>query len=239
MKYFYALLCICSFTHFTIAQGSRPVKANEIAFIATDLIDGTFQIKYERLISNHFSVDLGIGYKGTQGLVNLSGLDTEKIKTSDITYSGIKLIPEARYYLNNIRQTGMIGFYVGAYVKYSGFNSDLDGTYINDAGTLFDLEFDAKIGVTSVGLMVGYKLPVSKRFAVDFLIAGPGAGFYNFSLDNKKDLPDEFYDDFNEALEKYSIFDLLEGDFRFSNVKRKSDLRLPSFRYSVSLTYSF
>ncbi|WP_067151188.1 DUF3575 domain-containing protein [Pseudotamlana agarivorans] len=239
MKYIFTLLCVSAFSLICNAQKSRPVKANEIAFLATDLIDGTFQFKYERLISDHFSVDLGIGYKGTQGLVKLSGLDTDKIKTSDITYSGIKLVPEGRYYLNNIRQTGMIGFYIGAYVKYSGFNSDLDGIYINDSGTTFELEFEAKIGVTSVGLMVGYKLPISKRFAVDFLIAGPGAGFYNFSLDNKKDLPDEFYDDFNEALEKYSLFDFLEGDFRFSQVKRKSDLRLPSFRYSISLTYAF
>ncbi|WP_277871389.1 DUF3575 domain-containing protein [Pseudotamlana carrageenivorans] len=235
----FTLLCLGAFSLISNAQASRPVKANEIAFVATDLINGTFQFKYERLIGDHFSVNLGLGYKGTQGLVNLSGLDTEKIKTSDITYSGIKIIPEGRYYLNNIRQTGMIGFYFGAYVKYSGFDSDLDGTYINDAGTSYKVEFDAKISVTSVGLMVGYKLPIYKRFAIDFLIAGPGAGFYNFSIENKKDLPDEFYDDFNEALEKYSIFDLLDGDFRFSDVKRKSDLRLPSFRYSISLTYTF
>ena len=56
--------------------------------------------------------------------------------------------------------------------------------------------------------MVGYKLPLSEKFSIDFLIAGPGYGFYNFSIVNEQDLPEEFYEDFNEALEKYLIFDL-------------------------------
>ncbi|KAB1067781.1 DUF3575 domain-containing protein [Tamlana haliotis] len=239
MKYTFTLLVFALLSISAFSQTPVLNKKNEVAFVVTDLIDGSFQLKYERVISDHFSVDLGLGYKGEKGLINLSGLDTEKIKTSDLTYTGIKVVPEVRYYLNNIRQTGMTGFYLGAYVKYSHFKSDLDGEYVDDAGTPFDLEFDANIDITSVGLMVGYKLPISKRFSIDFLIAGPGSGFYNISIENQRDLPDEFYDDLNEALEKYSLFDYLNGDFRFSQVKRRSDLRLLSFRYGVSLTYAF
>ncbi|MDO6761388.1 DUF3575 domain-containing protein [Tamlana sp. 2_MG-2023] len=239
MKNTFALLLFSLITLGVYSQESTSNHKNEIGFVVTDLIDGSIQLRYERLISDHFSIDLGLGYKGTDGIVKLSGLDTEKIKTSDITYTGVKVIPEVRYYLNNIRQTGMNGFYMGAYVKYSGFKSDLDGEYINDSGTTYDLEFDAKINVTSVGFMIGYKLPVTKKFAIDFMIAGPGAGFYNFSLSNKKDLPDEFYDDLNEALDKYSLFDLLNSDFRFSQIKRSSDLRLLSFRYGITATYAF
>ena len=56
---------------------------------------------------------------------------------------------------------------------------------------------------------------------------------------NKKDLPDEFYEDFNEALENYSLFDLLDGDFRFEAANKNSKFNLLSFRYGISFGYSF
>lgn len=219
-------------------EDSKETK-NALAIVVSDFIDGTFQLRYERLMGEHISVNLGVGYKGEKGLISLSGLDTEKIKTGDITYSGLKLIPEVRYYLNKNGEYGMDGFYFGAYLKYSNYKSDLDGTYINDANESFTIEFDADIKVTSIGLMVGYKLPISKKLSIDFLIAGPGAGFYNFSFVNRRDLPDEFYEDFNKALEEYSVFDVLDGDFSFESKNKKSNFTILSFRYGISLGYSF
>jgi hypothetical protein len=190
-------------------------------------------------LGENISVGLGIGFKGETGLVNLSGLDTDKIKTNDITFSGFKIIPEVRYYINKTQQYTMDGFYFGAYLKYSNLHSDLNGTYINDNQESFVVEFDADFSITSVGFMIGYRLPLSEKISIDFLIAGPGAGFYNFSFENKRDLPDEFYDDLNQALENYSLFDLLNGDFKFSSIDLTSDLILPSLRYGVSIGYSF
>jgi len=212
---------------------------NEIGLEISDLIDGSYQLKYERLLGEHISISLGFAYKGDNGLIKLSGLDTDQIKTNDIAYSGLKIIPEFRYYLNNNGHTAMDGFYFGAYLKYSNYQSDLNGTYINDALESFDIEFDADIKVTSIGLMVGYKLPISKRFSIDFLIAGPGSGSYNFSFVNKEDLPDEFYENFNNALEQYSVFDLLDGDFSFKTTDTDSKFNMFSFRYGISLGYSF
>ena len=218
---------------------SEKVSKNEIGIEVSDFIDGAFQFKYERLLGKHISVNLGLGYKGKHGLIRLSGLDTDQIKTSDITYSGLKIIPEVRYYINNAEQYGMDGFYFGAYLKFTNYQSDLNGTYINDALESFIIEFDADIKVSSVGFMVGYKLPLSNRFSIDFLIAGPGAGFYKFSFVNKRDLPDEFYEDLNKALEQYSLFDVLDGDFKFRSTNKTSKFTIPSFRYGISLGYSF
>jgi hypothetical protein len=233
------LIFIGSLCTFAQEQENASNNKNEIGLVATDLIDGSFVLRYERLLGKHITANLGLGYKGEDGLINLSGINREKIKTGNITYSGIKVIPEVRYYLNNISETGMNGFYFGAYLKHSNFKSNLNGTYINDADESFIIEFDAKIKVTSIGLMIGYKLPVSKRFSIDFLIAGPGSGSYNFTLTNKRDLPEEFYEDLNTALEQYSLFDYLDGDFRFSDVKDNSKFTVPSFRYGIAMTYSF
>jgi len=87
--------------------------------------------------------------------------------------------------------------------------------------------------------MVGYKLPITKRFNIDFIIAGPGAGNYNASIVNKKDLPDEFYENLNEALENYSILDFINSDFRFSNIDSRSKFSAISFRYGIALGYTF
>lgn len=131
------------------------------------------------------------------------------------------------------------GFYFGAYLKIMSYRSDLVGTFIDSQGVSYDVAYDGKINIFSAGLMVGYKLQVSERFGIDFLIAGPGAGNYNFKLDNRIPPPDEFYDILNEALENYSIFDLINADFKFKDNKLRQQTLLPAFRYGVGVTYSF
>ncbi|MDX5583560.1 MAG: DUF3575 domain-containing protein [Aureibaculum sp.] len=220
-------------------ENSQDKSEQEIGIVVTDLINGSFQFRYERLVGKHISVALSVGYKGKEGLINLSGLDTEHIQTNDLTYSGLKIIPEVRYYINKTQIGSMDGFYFGAYIKHTNFKSDLDGTYINDENENFDIEFDAKLRVTSVGFMAGYKYRVSNRLSLDFLIAGPGAGFHSYSITKQQSLPDEFYTDLNEALSNYSIFDLIDSDFRFKANDVKTKFSTISFRYGITLGYSF
>lgn len=212
---------------------------NEFSLELIGFIDASLQIKYERLIGKNLSIGLGFVYKGDEGLINLSGLDTDFIKTKDLTYSGIKLIPEFRYYLN---PSSMVfcrtGFYVGTYFKYSRFSSDLDGVYQFNSMP-YDISFDARLNIYSLGFMVGYKLPIGKRFSIDFLIAGPGVGRYDITIKPQNDIPDSFYDDLNQALESYDFFDELNADFNFSSKDLKSELLLPSFRYAISVGIAF
>ena len=80
-------------------------------------------------------------------------------------------------------------------------------------------------------------MPLGKRFSLDFLIAGPGVVWHKYKVKNKEDLPDEFYEDLNEALEDY--FDSIDLEFRLSKVQETIDFVLPSFRYGISLGYKF
>lgn len=224
------------FLVFSQELDSEKSKKNEIGVDILDLFDGTFQVSYERAWGQNFSVNFGVGFK-TDGLIKLSGIDGEKIKTNDLTYTGVKFTPEIRYYLKKEKYSGLNGFYFGAYAKHNAFKSDLEGVYINDAQESYDFLFDAKLRITSVGLMVGYKLPVSKRFSIDFLIAGPGVVWHKYRVESKKDLPDEFYDDLNQALDDY--FESLNLEFTLSKVQETIDFVLPSFRYGISLGYNF
>jgi len=216
-------------------------RANEVGIEFLGLIDGQTLITYERSFGKHFTGLIGAGPKAKEGLVNISGLDGPTIKTGDLTYSGFKVLLEGRYYINEHQYGRATGFYFGLYTKFSDYNSDLVGSYTDSSSDLvYNVNFDVELNVTSVGLMVGYKLPIGKRFAIDFLIAGPGAGSYGFSIQNKSDpLPDQFFEDLADALEGTSLLDLINADFDFNRNKRNSKFTTVSFRYAISLKYNF
>ncbi|MCE2611590.1 DUF3575 domain-containing protein [Flavobacteriaceae bacterium D16] len=216
----------------------EKIRNSEIGITATDLINGAYLFTYERAFGKHIGVRLAAGYKGEEGLIKLSGIDRPQLQTNELTYSGLKIIPEVRYYLNEKKNGMTSGFYFGAYLKWVNYKSDLIGTFINSQDESFDVFYKGKINVASLGLMIGYKLKVSNRLGIDFLIAGPGAGNYNFKLDNVIPPPDEFYDELNEALKSYSIFDLINADFEFNDNKLRQNTVLPVFRYGITLTYS-
>jgi len=236
---FTAFLFLICFTYLSAAEKDSVSYKNEVGIVLTDLIDGSLQFTYERVTGKHFTVKLGTAYKGKNGLVRLSGLDGDHIKTSDLTYAGLKITPEVRYYVKKTQLNKLDGFYFGAYLKYSGFQSDIYGSYISSSNNSYTLDFDTKLRITTLGLMVGYKLPLSKRFNLDFLIAGPGQSWHSYSLKSRTIVPDEFYDDLNAALQKYSLYDLLNSDFHFSNKNRSTKFGMPTFRYAMTLCFKF
>jgi hypothetical protein len=211
---------------------------NEVKILVTDLLNGTIMLGYERPFGKHLGVSLMAGYKSKDGLLKLSGLDTDQFKTEDLSYDGLRIIPEVRYYLKE-RTGGMrTGFYFGGYLTLMSYKSDFKGTYINEDG-IFPFQYDVTINTSSVGLMIGYKLKLSNHFNLDFLIAGPGAGNYKFKLKEVTPAPAEFWIDLNDALELYSLADLINADFDFSPSKNSDSLILPSFRYGITLGYAF
>ena len=221
------------------AKRDTVQRLNEIGLVITDLVDGSYQFRYERKLGKHISVGLGSAFKGKEGLVSISGIDRERIKTDDITYSGYKLIPDVRYYLNKTQQFELDGFYFGLYMKYFHFKSDIEGTYITTYGETYSLDFDAKINILSTGLMLGYKLALSRRFNIDFMILGPGTSNHSYKLVNNKPVPDEFYEDFNEALKNFSFYDFVHGDFKFRQKDAKTSFSTFSFRYGLTVAYTF
>ena len=120
-----------------IAQTNNdsPIFKNEVKLVVSDLLNGSYMFGYERAIGKHIGVALDVGYKSKDGLLKLSGLDTDLIKTDELSYDGFKIIPEFRYYLKE-RTSGMpTGFYFGAYITYIKYTSDLKGIYTNENGT--------------------------------------------------------------------------------------------------------
>lgn len=215
------------------------LRKNEVSLVVSELINGALHVRYERKISRNMSFGLGTAIKGEEGLIHLSGLQSKQLETSDLTYTGFKLVPEFRYYLKKTQQYEMDGFYFGAYMKYSRYVSQLFGTYTDDLGQDYRIDSRANLDILTMGFAIGYKLALNKRWNFDFIIAGPGAGSHRYTVKNKFDMPDSFYEDLTEALEKYSLYDLINSDFKTDLERARAKFIFPAFRYGFSIGYTF
>ncbi len=76
-------------------------------------------------------------------------------------------------------------------------------------------------------------------FYIDFIIAGPGINFFKIKSKEVQPIPDAFYNDLQEALSEYSIFENLDTNFTFNGNRESETILLPAFRYSIKLGVLF
>lgn len=225
---------------FSIFTLSAQQKKSELGWMFSDLlVDGNLYFSYEREINEHWSWQINGGYKLPSGLVNISGIDAEQLQTSDINYTGFKITPSVKYYINSVKPDRMDGFYVGGYTKFGRYHTDIGATFIDSSDQSYSLNFNTNMNLYSLGIMLGYKLPVSKRLAIDFLFLGFGKGWYSFDIKSQTSVPDEFYDYLNAQLDKITLLDLINSDFSFSEINSRSSFFGSAARYGITLTYAF
>ncbi|CAD7798988.1 hypothetical protein CHRY9390_00417 [Chryseobacterium aquaeductus] len=182
------------------------------------------------------SIGLNVGYKYNSGIFSVEGIDIDKISTKKFEFSGIKIIPEFRWYLE---KGGMTGFYIGGYLKYQNYKTPIEGIYTDNNYQTSPIDLVAQVKTTAVGLQVGYKLVIKKKFFADFLIAGPGFGSNTFEIKENKPLPQGFYNDLNDALEIYNLYDNYKLDVKFDTNQKTDKINLPTFRYGIKVGYMF
>ena len=220
---------------------AQESQKNHISFNPANLAFGTLQVQYERGINKDMTVGLSLGTKFSSGIFKISGFDSDRIKTDDFSYTGIKLIPEYRWYLQNTDKS-YTGFYVGAYYKFQSYTDDIKGTYYSTSGETSPIDVKAKLVSNAFGLEAGYKLPIKKHFFIDFVIMGPGYSSNSLTITKNQPLPLEFYKDAIKGLKnKYDFLGQI-GDKEFKhNGDNTSTVSfgLPAFRYGINLGYSF
>lgn len=243
MKQIFITLCLTMFSYvFSFSQdSSRPLEAiyqkkNHISIDPISPIFGSYQMQYEREIANHLSIGLNVGIKFSSGIIKVNGIDGNKVKTDEFNFTGYKLIPEIRWYLQK-DQTGLMGFYAGAYFKYLNITDDIVGVYTDDNLENHDFQFGANIHNYGGGIELGYKLRIKKRFFIDFLITGPGISFYSYSLNEVRPVPEAFYDELSKVLSDYGILKHIDSTIDFKNQSGK--ITLPSYRYGIKIGYAF
>lgn len=241
------LLILMLFSNFLNAQELTTkddfIQKNHLMFnVLGGVVTGAWDITYERAISHRSTVSLGLGYKG-KGLFKISGLDSPTIKTNDFGFTGLIVTPEYKWYFQK-RTKKYTGFYVGGYYRFKSLADDVMGTYTSsNTSTTSPIDLEVDIITNTVGVQLGYKLPISNNFYVDFLIAGPGFSAQKIKLKENKPLPDEFLVDVADALvDNFNAFEQLIENVNFEVIdieRAEAKFGLPAFRYNIRIGYSF
>ena len=199
---------------------------------------GTVQFHYERAILKRMSAEIGFGRKFNSGIFELSGINTGEIFLNDLNFSGIKILPEIRYYLTK-QDKGLYGLYAGIYYKYQTNFTHLSGTFTDKNNYTTDINLDMKIISNTYGIEIGYKLKIYKFIFCDMNIAGLGMSKHHLTLSEAATLSDKFYDDLDLAAEYYSPLKDFNPDIYLSPKEKSIDFTTLHFRYGFKLGISF
>lgn len=213
-------------------------QKNYVGFDPILPLFGTFQPQYERSIAPHFSAVIGVGYKSSSGLFEINGMQTESISLNTISFNGFKVLPELRWYPGPT-ENGLWGFYTGVYYKYQSSMSNLTGTYTDKNGSDISVDLDLALSSNTGGVEIGYKLRAYKGLFFDFIFAGLGLTSHRVMVSQNTVLPDDFYDRFSEAAERFTILKDLEPSLNLTAQDLDSRIVMPSFRYGVKIGWAF
>lgn len=196
---------------------------------------------YERIVNEKqsFSVNLGRFSLPKFGSTSSDIVSLQK----DYKDRGINTSVDYRFYLNLLnRYEAPRGVYLGPYYSYNYFNRENTWTLDTE---YFDGEASTNLvlNIHTAGVQLGYQFVFWRRLAVDFVLFGPGMGFYSVKSELITSLePDD------EALLFQKINELLEAKFPGYDLAidktlldKKGSFRTTSlgFRYIIHLGFRF
>lgn len=221
-------------THY---EFNNIIKINTLA-----LNFGNASVFYERAINNRFSFSMGIGYKYSGVLPHFFKFSDDNIESSMDNIKGYSFAPEFRYYLKSCDDNIPSGFYVGLYFKYTKYKTVAQFEYTNDLDIVESYTANIKLRDSGYGLQIGYQLPISRRFIVDFSFFGPRYSALKLTNSFDSEISDEFISEFEDAINK--VIDRFGSDYDFELKQQESrtisyKAKIPNFRFGISLGYSF
>ncbi len=150
---------------------------------------------YERVVSPHQSFSVNVG---TASLPKLVSISTDSFSTQkDQKRNGYNVSADYRFYLSKENSHPIPhGVYIGPYYSYNHFNRETQWTHTGTTNR--NILTTSNFNIHTVGFEVGYQFILWKRLALDFVMAGPGIGFYkykatfdgNLNVDDKNQLLD-------------------------------------------------
>jgi hypothetical protein len=167
------LLSILLFTALSSSAQTNIVKWN-----AFGMFLGNISLQYERTLSEHSSVALGLSYLPSRGFptVAISSDDaTQEADLKKLSFSGFAITPEYRYYFTGKAPKG---FYAAPYFRYSKYSFDDVVITYNNSTTNVDERVTAggDFKTAVIGVMLGAQWELGEHFALDWWIIGAGFG---------------------------------------------------------------
>jgi len=198
-------------------------------------------IGYERVITEHQSASVSVG---RFALAKFKEFDTDSMGLVDqYDDRGFNISFDYRFYLKGEnKHRAPRGVYLGPYYAFNYFSRNIDwdlntGDYTGLIKTNIDLTANL------VGLQLGYQFILWNRVAIDMILMGPGAWFFNLRTDFDSNLSPEdetlLLEKLNNALEEKfpgSDFVIQGGGL---HAKKTTRTAVMGFRYMVNVGFRF
>jgi hypothetical protein len=155
---------------------------------------------YERVIKPNQSFSINVGGVSLPKLIsiNTDSFTVQKDKKS----SGINVSVDYRFYLSKENKySAPRGAYIGPYYSYNKFTRDNDWLYSKTSGNRY-VTTNSTFNINTIGFEFGYQLILWKKFALDFVLVGPGYGFYDYKVKFDGNLTAENKEQLLDALEQ-------------------------------------
>jgi len=141
-------------------------------------IDKCIIFGYERVIRPNQSISVNFG---TIALPKVLDISTDSFHLAQESNSkGVNASIDYRFYLRKENKyLPPHGVYIGPYYSYNRFTKDNRFDYTGN-GSASNVTTNSEFTINTVGFEMGYQFIVWKRLTLDFLMVGPGMGFYNY-----------------------------------------------------------
>lgn len=170
MKKFF-LLVVCSLCLFFNSYSQTNENAFKINL--SGLAVRNISVQYERQIGERTAIAIALRdvpygklpFKSSVAkIVNNPFVQFDKVNVGSFA-----ITPEFRFYFG--KQGGLRGFYIGPFVSYSTYKTELPIAYNNKTGL-----FSGNIKTVTGGLQIGSQFKLTDHLFIDWWIAGPNYG---------------------------------------------------------------
>lgn len=133
---------------------------------------------YERVIAPNRSISVNLGRASLPKLVSIStdSFSSERSRER----SGYNISIDYRFYLKKENKyQAPRGVYIGPYYSYNKFTNKTEWQYKNRSANSY-VNTNSEFKIHTIGFELGYQFILWKRLALDFVVVGPGLGFYDY-----------------------------------------------------------
>ena len=189
-----------------------PLKRNIIRYNLSGSFllgfDKSIVFGYERIVNKNQSFSINVGSVALAKSRRDSVSGDEFRSRNEPKSSGFNLSFDYRFYLRKENKYGPPrGAYIGPYFSYNHFLKENSWSYDSAHKTV---NSRMSMNIYTAGIELGYQLLLWKRFAVDFVLVGPGIGYYKINLKTTAVLTEDERQKLGEAV-KQVITEKLPG----------------------------
>lgn len=161
-----------------VATSEMTAKKNVLKLSATNLFFKNFDVQYERILNQKWSLAYAVRFQPLGNFPGQSTLERDVNTGNEVSdfdqehfrTGSISLTPEVRYYFGKGFGHGL---YLGAFTRYSRFRSD-DFTlnFKQASGDILKLPLAGHFDTYSAGLVLGTQFSLSNRLTLDIFLGG-------------------------------------------------------------------